>query len=112
MKNRIIQLTFATFLIAELFVFLPTYAQTFPKSEQHDSLDAVTKSELLLALELAYKYLTEPTTRVDLIYIPEPQRLRMMADAIEQKERDLAYIKAIQTRLALYGIIYEGKKHK
>ena len=121
-------------LIAGLFGFLPSYGQdssayffskqpdtavvyvTFGDSISYSYLldiNPVTESELLYALELADHYLKGYDEKMlSVIYVDEPTRLRMQADQIEQKEADLAFIKSIRVRLALYGVIHEGKKHK
>ena len=76
--------------------------------ENFNKEEPVTASDLLLALELAYKHLIDyDVTMFQPVYISPAERLRREADRIEQKEKDLAFIQRIRVRLAIYGIFKE-----
>jgi hypothetical protein len=116
-----------TLLIIILFIGSLTFAQDYPPMtpeeflsvSQIDSLlyidvdslhtsfipDPVTEEELITALELADLYLNnEYVLDLGLTYFDEPTQLRLMADKIEKRINDLAYIEEIRLRLSIYGI--------
>jgi len=63
--------------------------------------DYVSIADLIGALQKALSY-TEQDIELNLLYTPPAQKLRDMADKMEQKENDLAY---------LWGLLEKAKRY-